>query len=54
MSNSRENDILLIEDLRRLWVEGLASGDPQLVDEDWFASIGKRGMARLAKERSAR
>lgn len=43
-----------IEDLRRAWSEGLASGDPLPVDDDWFASIGKRGMERLAKARGAR
>lgn len=43
-----------IEDLRRLWADGLASGDPQPVDEDWFASITKRGMERLAEARGAR
>ena len=43
-----------IEDLRRLWAEGLASGDPQPVNGDWFASIGKRGAERLAKSRNAR
>jgi antitoxin ParD1/3/4 len=41
-------------DLRRMWAEGLASGDPRPVDEDWFASIGKRGMERLAKARGPR
>jgi antitoxin ParD1/3/4 len=43
-----------IEGLRRLWTEGLSSGEPQPVNEDWFASIRTRGMERLAKARSAR
>lgn len=49
MNQARENNIAFLESLRRLWAEGLASGDPQPVDEDWFASIGKRGVERLAK-----
>jgi antitoxin ParD1/3/4 len=34
--------------LRRLWEEGLASGEPQEVTDDWFEDIRRRGMARLA------
>ena len=43
-----------VKDLRHLWTEGLVSGDPQPVDDDWFASISKRGMERLAKSRNVR
>jgi len=49
----RLNKAAQVEDLRRLWAEGLASGDPRPVDEDWFASISKRGMERLSKARGA-
>jgi len=34
--------------LRRLWNEGLASGEPQEVTEDWFEDVKHRGIARLA------
>jgi len=43
-----------IEDLRHLWTEGLASGDPQPVNDDLFASIAKRGLERVAKACSSR
>jgi len=39
--------------LRRLWEEGLASGEPQEVTEEWFEDIKRRGMARLAAQRDA-
>ena len=38
--------------LRRLWEEGLASGEPQEVTEDWFEDVKRRGMARLAESRA--
>ena len=34
--------------LRRLWEEGLASGEPQDVTEDWVEDVKRRGLARLA------
>jgi len=43
-----------IDGLRKLWADGLASGEARPVDDDWFASIGKRGMERLAKARGTR
>ncbi|RIA35543.1 antitoxin ParD1/3/4 [Hephaestia caeni] len=39
--------------LRRLWEEGLASGKPQDVTDEWFEDIKRRGMARLAALREA-
>ena len=49
----RLNKAAQVEDLRQLWADGLASGDPRPVDEDWFASISTRGMERLSKARGA-
>lgn len=37
--------------LRALWEEGLASGEARPVTEEWFDSIGERGLERLARLR---
>lgn len=37
--------------LRALWDEGLASGEPKAVTEEWFESIRERGLERLARLR---
>jgi len=42
-----------IERLRRLWEEGLASGEPQPVPDDWAEQIIARGKARLEAKRRA-
>jgi len=46
-SPGRAASSVQIEDVCYLWIEGLASGDPQPVNDDWFASISKRGMERV-------
>jgi len=38
--------------LRRLWEEGLASGDPRPIPDDWAEQIIARGEERLAAQRS--
>ncbi|UUL82976.1 ribbon-helix-helix domain-containing protein [Sphingomonas qomolangmaensis] len=38
--------------LRGLIAEGLASGDPQPVTDEWFEDIIRRGKARLAAARA--
>jgi len=42
-----------IERLRRLWEEGLASGEPRPVPEDWAEQIIARGKKRLEEKRAA-
>jgi Arc/MetJ-type ribon-helix-helix transcriptional regulator len=39
--------------LRELWEEGLASGEPVEMPEDWAGDIIRRGRERLAAEREA-
>lgn len=39
--------------LRQLWLEGLASGTPTEVTDDWFEEVKRRGKKRLAAVRSA-
>ena len=42
-----------LTELRRLIQEGLDSGEPEPVTDDWFDDIVARGKARLASGRSA-
>jgi antitoxin ParD1/3/4 len=42
-----------IRRLRRLWEEGLASGEPVPMPEDWAGDVIRRGRERLAAERKA-
>ena len=39
--------------LRQLWEEGLASGEPQPMPDDWAEDVRRRGRERLAAERKA-
>jgi len=43
-----------VERLRRLWEEGLASGEPQDVTPEWFDDVYERSMAKLAEHRAAK
>ena len=36
-----------IAGVRRLWQEGLASGEPRPLTDDWFAGIRRRARAQL-------
>jgi antitoxin ParD1/3/4 len=47
----RDDRALKLAELRRLVEDGLASGPPQPVSDDWFDDIVRRGKAGLAKER---
>ena len=40
-----------IRRLKELWEEGLASGEPVEMEDDWAEDIIRRGKARLAAER---
>jgi antitoxin ParD1/3/4 len=40
-----------IRRLRRLWEEGLASGEPQPMPDDWAQDVIRRGKERLAAKR---
>jgi len=42
-----------IRRLQQLWDEGLASGEPQPMPDDWADQVIARGHARLAAERKA-
>ena len=42
-----------IRRLRELWEEGLASGEPVEMPDDWAEDIIRRGRERLAAERKA-
>jgi len=42
-----------IRRLRELWEEGLASGEPVEMADDWAEDIIRRGRERLAAERKA-
>jgi antitoxin ParD1/3/4 len=43
----------VVRRLRQLWEEGLASGEPEPMPEDWAAEIIARGHARLEAKRKA-
>ena len=43
-----------VERLRRLWEEGLASGEPKDVTSEWFDDVYQRSMAKLAEHRAAK
>jgi antitoxin ParD1/3/4 len=47
----RDDRAVKLAELRRLVEEGLASGAPQPVSDDWFEDIVRRGKARLAEQR---
>ena len=47
----RADRTLKLAELRRLVEEGLTSGPPQPVSDDWFEDIARRGKARLAEQR---
>jgi antitoxin ParD1/3/4 len=40
-----------IERLRAAWAEGLASGEPEPIPDDWADQVVARGKARLAAAR---
>jgi len=42
-----------IRRLRQLWDEGVASGEPKAMPDDWAEQIIRRGHARLAAKRKA-
>ena len=42
-----------IRRLKQLWEEGLASGEPQPMPDDWAEQVKARGRARLAAKRQA-
>lgn len=42
-----------IRRLRELWEEGLASGEPEPMPENWAEDVIARGRARLAEKRKA-
>ena len=43
-----------IRRLKELWEEGLASGEPVEMPDDWAEDVIRRGRERLAAERKAR
>jgi antitoxin ParD1/3/4 len=49
----REDRGAAIRRLKQLWDEGLASGEPEPMPENWAAEIIARGHARLEAKRKA-
>lgn len=44
---------LAIHRLKQLWEEGVASGEPEPMPDDWAEEIIRRGHERLAERRKA-
>ena len=46
----REDRETVVRRLRELWDEGIASGEPEPMPDDWAADVIARGRARLADQ----
>jgi antitoxin ParD1/3/4 len=52
-NRERQDREAAIQRLKRLWKEGLASGEPEPMADDWAEQVIARGRARLAASKRA-